>query len=92
MIDRKLISTKTKSKKGYNSARICQMITNIELDLYFIAILSSAKFEWNLCLPSKVFERNEKCDDDTDDVDDANDDDYAGDTKIIDRWSSIILD
>ena len=28
-------STKTKSKKGHNSARIWRVITNIELDLYF---------------------------------------------------------
>ena len=31
-------TTKTKSKKGHNSAKIWQMITNIELDLYFIVM------------------------------------------------------
>ena len=30
--------TKTKSKKGYNSAKIWWMITNVELDLYFTVI------------------------------------------------------
>ena len=40
---------KTKSKKGH--------ITNIEIDLYFTVIKSSAKFEWNQCIPSNVVER-----------------------------------
>ena len=45
------------------------MITNIELDLYFIVIKSSAKFEWNQYIPSKLL--NEKSNDDTADDDDA---------------------
>ena len=49
--------TKTKSKKGHNSAKIWWMITNIELDLYFLVISSSAKFEWNQCVPSKIIEQ-----------------------------------
>ena len=49
--------TKIKSKKGHNSAKIWWMITNIELDLYFTVIKSSAKFEWNQCIPSKVIEQ-----------------------------------
>ena len=35
--------TKTKSKKGHNSAKILRMITNIKLDLYFTMIYLSAK-------------------------------------------------
>ena len=31
-------TTETKSKKGYNSAKILRMITNIEADLYFTVI------------------------------------------------------
>ena len=31
-------TTKTKSKKGHNLAKILRMITNIELDLYFTKI------------------------------------------------------
>ena len=34
--------------------------------MYFIEIESSAKFEWNQCIPSKVIERKRKCDDNTD--------------------------
>ena len=37
--------TKRKSKKGRNSAKILQMITNIQLDLYFTMIYPSANFQ-----------------------------------------------
>ena len=50
-------SPKSKLKKSHNSAKIWQMITNIELDLYLMVMLNSAKFEWNQCIPSKVIER-----------------------------------
>ena len=36
---------KTKSKKGHNLAKILQMITNIELDLYFTMVYPSANFQ-----------------------------------------------
>ena len=38
-------TTKTKLKKGQNSAKILQMITNIGLDLYFTMIYPSANFQ-----------------------------------------------
>ena len=38
-------STKTKSKKGYNSAKILPTITNIELNLYATMIYPSANFQ-----------------------------------------------
>ena len=39
------LTTKTKSKKGHNLAKILRMISNIELDLYFIMIYPSANFQ-----------------------------------------------
>ena len=38
-------TTKTKSKKGHNLAKILQIITNIELDFYFTMIYPSANFQ-----------------------------------------------
>ena len=38
-------TTKPKSKKGHNVAKILQMITNIEPDLYFTMIYPSANFQ-----------------------------------------------
>ena len=39
------LTTKTKSKIGHNLAKILRMISNIELDLYFIMIYPSANFQ-----------------------------------------------
>ena len=38
-------TTKTKSIKGHNLAKILRMTTNIELDLYFTMIYPSANFQ-----------------------------------------------
>ena len=48
---------KPKSKMGHNSVKIWRMINNIEFDLYFTMIKTSADFEWNQCISSKVIER-----------------------------------
>ena len=50
-------ATKTKSKNGHFSVKIMQMITNIELDLYFTMIYPSANFWWYRYIPSKHIER-----------------------------------
>ena len=67
---------KTKSKKDHNSAKIRWLITNIELDLYFLwyKVLQNLN-EIHTSL-QKLFNGNEKCDDDTDAA--AADDDDAG--------------
>ena len=44
-VETNINTTKTKSKKGDNSAKILRMITYIELDLYFTMIYPSASFQ-----------------------------------------------
>ena len=43
-------TTKTKSNKDQNLVKLLQMITNIELDLYFTMTYPSAIFQYNKCI------------------------------------------
>ena len=51
------IPTKTKSKKGHNSAKILRMNPNNEPDLYFTMVYPSANSQWHQYIPAKVIER-----------------------------------
>ena len=50
-------TTKTKSKKGHNSAKIWWMITSIEQPVFYN---DKPAFEWNQCISSKVIEWKRK--------------------------------
>ena len=48
---------KPKSKKGHNSVKSMQMISEFEPNLYFMILCPSVKFERNCYIPSKVIDR-----------------------------------
>ena len=53
-------NNKNLAVKDHNSAKLWRMMTNIELDLHFIVIWSSAKFEWNQYITFKSYWRETK--------------------------------
>ena len=61
-IDRKPQIDKPKSKKGHNSIKSFRMTSEFELDLYFMMLYPSVKFERNCCIPSKFIDRKPQID------------------------------
>ena len=58
VIDRKpQFSQNLSKKKGHNSAKILQITSTFKFDMYLLMIYPSVKFEWNWCIPSKVWQR-----------------------------------
>ena len=46
------------SKQGHYSVKKLWMISKFEFELYSMMLYPSVIFEWNSCIPSKVFDRN----------------------------------